>query len=178
MPASGVAGHSSYYAFRANSTYDPDYTGTGHQPNFRDECAATYIYYTVLAAKITVTYPNQDSDSQLMGVFVDDYYLTEDTASEICENHVYNKTCTPSKAQGGIVFTAYFNAPRWEKTTLSAYLADDVNKVAVDSNHSKARYFVIWRAPVAPSVTLAAQYVFVEIQYTVLWRDVQVTGRS
>ena len=37
------------YTWRTNSIYDPDYTGTGHQPLMRDLWASQYDYYTVLA---------------------------------------------------------------------------------------------------------------------------------
>ena len=35
--------------FNMNSIYDPDYTGTGHQPFFRDMWASQYDYYAVLS---------------------------------------------------------------------------------------------------------------------------------
>lgn len=42
------------YAFRANSLFDPDQTGTGHQPYRFDQLAAIYQRYRVLKSKITV----------------------------------------------------------------------------------------------------------------------------
>lgn len=42
------------HQFRANSIYDPDYTGVGHQPYGRDQWVAFYNHYTVLGSKITV----------------------------------------------------------------------------------------------------------------------------
>jgi len=45
-----------YYVFRANSLYDPNYTGTGHQPLGFDQWAAFYNHYLVLGSKIKVTF--------------------------------------------------------------------------------------------------------------------------
>lgn len=43
------------YIFRANSIFDPDYSGTGHQPYGHDQYQAIYKYYRVKKAIITVT---------------------------------------------------------------------------------------------------------------------------
>lgn len=42
------------YVFRANSVYDPNYTGVGHQPLGRDQLAALYDHYRVKKATIRV----------------------------------------------------------------------------------------------------------------------------
>lgn len=52
--AGGGVGAPGYYVFSANGMYDPNITGTGHQPMFRDTFAAMYNHYTVLGSKIKV----------------------------------------------------------------------------------------------------------------------------
>jgi len=42
--------------FNINSTFDPDRTGVGHQPNGRDNMAAIYNKYRVHGCKITVQF--------------------------------------------------------------------------------------------------------------------------
>lgn len=42
------------YKFRANGMYDPDSTGTGHQPYGFDTLASLYDHFTVVGSKITV----------------------------------------------------------------------------------------------------------------------------
>ncbi len=44
------------YDFRANSIYDPDYSGVGHQPLGRDQFANIYNYYVVLRSRCKFTY--------------------------------------------------------------------------------------------------------------------------
>lgn len=56
------------YQFRANSVYDPDYTGIGHQPMYFDNFASLYTKYRVLSSKITVTV----CDIRPGGVIADD----------------------------------------------------------------------------------------------------------
>lgn len=49
-----VAGGIAVQAFRANSLYDPDQTGVGHQPSNYDRLTDIYDRYTVLGSKCTV----------------------------------------------------------------------------------------------------------------------------
>lgn len=51
-----AAGAIAVQNFRANSLYDPDSTGVGHQPSNYDRLTAIYDRYTVVGAKIKV-YP-------------------------------------------------------------------------------------------------------------------------
>lgn len=44
------------YRFSCNSLYDPNSTGTGHQPYYFDEMANLYNQYQVLGSKITVSF--------------------------------------------------------------------------------------------------------------------------
>lgn len=54
-PGSGGAG-TGVYLFQANNIYDPDYSGTGHQPLYRDTWAGIYASYLVLGAKIRLIF--------------------------------------------------------------------------------------------------------------------------
>lgn len=58
--------------FRLNSIFDPDLTGTGHQPKGRDTWANVYQYYRVLSTEVTITWQNlQDApftgETQIVG---------------------------------------------------------------------------------------------------------------
>lgn len=48
-----VSGYN-YYLFSANGLYDPNISGTGHQPYYFDQLANMYNHYTVMSSKITV----------------------------------------------------------------------------------------------------------------------------
>lgn len=49
------------YAFRGNSMFDPDQTGTGLQPQGYDQLSTFYSRFTVLASKIMVTIANSST---------------------------------------------------------------------------------------------------------------------
>eukprot|EP01083_Nonionella_stella_P137797 419284_1 len=50
-----VAGTVGFHTFRANSIYDPDYTGVGHQPLNHDILADKYGSYVVTKSQVTAT---------------------------------------------------------------------------------------------------------------------------
>lgn len=49
--------------FRTDSIFDPDYTGTGHQPLFRDMWASQYDYYSVLSFDYEIRMFNAQYDN-------------------------------------------------------------------------------------------------------------------
>lgn len=51
------------YIMRGNSLYDPDFTGTGHQPLYFDQYMALYSKYRVLGSRIKVTFINNQGSS-------------------------------------------------------------------------------------------------------------------
>lgn len=57
----GGAGQAYNYQFRLNSIFDPDLTGTGHQPLGHDEFAMLYNRYRVYGVSYTITLSNQEA---------------------------------------------------------------------------------------------------------------------
>ena len=53
---------SAFQAFRVDSIFDPDATGTGHQPILRDLWASQYDFYTVLACDYKIRLYNANAD--------------------------------------------------------------------------------------------------------------------
>lgn len=56
---------------RMNGIFDPDLTGGGHQPMWRDNFAAIYQNYRVISSRIKVTFlPNPTVDNGTIGPYV------------------------------------------------------------------------------------------------------------
>lgn len=56
------------YTFSANGMYDPNITGTGHQPFCFDQMAALYDHYVVIGSKITVKFAQYSTANNIMYV--------------------------------------------------------------------------------------------------------------
>jgi len=55
------------YVFRLNSLYDPDLTGTGHQPYQYDQLTAIYSRYLVKSAFVDLTFSDPTADGLWVG---------------------------------------------------------------------------------------------------------------
>lgn len=62
---SGAFGTEVIYSL--NNMYDPNYSGTGHQPYGRDTLAAIYAQYMVSAVKVKITFTNPSADGVVVG---------------------------------------------------------------------------------------------------------------
>lgn len=71
LPALGV---SSEQIFRLNSLVDPDLTGGGHQPMYRDQIAALYNAYQVRKARVQIVFTDPSQDGAF--VFVNSGFST------------------------------------------------------------------------------------------------------
>jgi hypothetical protein len=76
MSVTGASGIVTNYFFTANGLFDPDITGTGHQPMGFDQLMLMYNQYTVIKSKISVTTYSGTSSAVRAGV-----YLSPDTTS-------------------------------------------------------------------------------------------------
>lgn len=61
-----------YHLFSCNGLYDPDYTGTGHQPYLFDQLINMYDHYTVLKSTMRVQALTTSDKPAVMSLFLDD----------------------------------------------------------------------------------------------------------
>jgi len=173
FPGGVGAGTPALYQFRANSMYDPDYTGSGHQPMFRDEMAAQYNYYTVISSYIKVTFPAEGYDKRTISMWVDDDISTPSNINQMCEQHRFYPEIKLQQRQSPLVLRAKYNGPRWNKTTLSGFMATSDNKTAVGFNPSTVavKYYTIQCWPSYASDTLPLSSCTVEMFFITAWRE-------
>jgi hypothetical protein len=152
-----------------NSTFDPDNTGTGHQPMYRDQYAAIYDQYAVIRTKAVVKFINTDTDTIIVcGMVIDDDNSTSASVTTLCEQSQGQYTILPPLA--GSLSSHTFNW-LWDcKKHLGIDpFTSQTYKTAVGSNPSEVTSLLIWASNFDAS-TLAVT-IEVTLEQEVLWTE-------
>jgi len=103
LGSSSVAGVPTNYFFCANGMFDPNTTGTGHQPMGFDQMMLMYNQYTVLSSKISVTIYNTTSSVAVrVGV-----YLTPDATAGTDPSRIVENGLLTTKVLSAINVAGY-----------------------------------------------------------------------
>lgn len=164
------------YIFSANGMYDPDVTGTGHQPTGFDQWLGTssttgfYNHYHVYKSEIKVTASSQAADNTGQAVVL--LGLSDDTTvgidfNTLLENPTYKALHIGSVGSGRDTASMshvadmprYFGIPRD-----SIYAKDDLRGI-YSSNPAEGVFFILAVGSNNPTVNPAAVALVVEIVY-------------
>jgi len=108
IPLTGTSGALDTHYFRANSVYDPDVTGTGHQPVGFDQAMLLFEQFVVFKATITVTFKSNAAGTGVRcGVFLNPDAVNP-TIPVIMENG-YMKSCVVSGTESANSGASYHN---------------------------------------------------------------------
>lgn len=130
----GTSGAQAFYQFRPNNVFDPNYTGTGHQPMYRDQIATLYKYYRPYACKYRIII-STDTTSGASGIS-GTVRPTYDTATpgdydEECEQPYSRRyqinPYKPAVIRGYIDYADLLGVPK------SRYMMDDIFASSVGS---------------------------------------------
>lgn len=174
-----AAGLTADYVFRANSVFDPDYTGTGHQPMGRDQWSEVYNRYTVLGSKITLyatPIATTNSVPTYFGITLSGETSPLGSYSSI-NSILESKLSSGTRLAGSTVSGAIPRSLKLTKTFSAKkfFGVKDVQDGAalsaeVGANPSKDAYFSVWAASVDGSNPGAMSF-RVQIDYIVLYRE-------
>ncbi len=159
-----AAGVANGYIFAANGLYDPNISGTGHQPMGFDQMIAYYNHYVVVNARIRVIVQSQVTSGIMTGLLVSgDNTLTTDATNLVENGEISCYWLAGKNAQGAAVeMNRKLNIFRFEG--VDDGLDDPTLRGTATSNPTELAFFhiMIWdpTASVVPSA-----YATVIIEY-------------
>jgi hypothetical protein len=153
-----------------NSLFDPDSTGGGHQPLYRDTFAGLYNHYAVISARATVTFvSNTASVPMLCGAVFDDDTTTSTTYYVLIEQskgvHAMIAGSTGSLSRE----TLHVEWSAKEFLGIDPF-ASEQYKTPVGSNPTELTSLLLWSAP-ADGSTTSSTTMLISIEFDVHWSE-------
>lgn len=169
-----------YHNFSANGCFDPNVSGTGHQPLGFDQYMVFYDHYTVIGSKITIKGQAEDTTSEmLVGIFLnDDTAFLPTTGQHACELPGSRYTLVSEKDNGENTSWSLTRRYSTRKQDSSrAPLSNPDLKGSAASNPAEQTYFTVWAAPVG-AADLAGVNVWVHIEYLIIFHEPKDLAQS
>jgi len=168
----------SHYLFRANGMYDPDYTGTGHQPMYFDQMSALYNHYTVIGSKIKYTVVPAGTTVQVpykVITWINDDAATVGNIDALAEN----KFAKQRICGGGINPTKVVVTNTWsaKKFFGGSIMANDQLQGSNGADPTEVSYFQLTIRSI-DGVSTVNVHVIVEIEYVAVWKELKELSTS
>lgn len=171
------SGGNSFYVMSCNGLYDPNITGTGHQPLYFDQLTTLYNHYVVIGAKCTFKFTHQAAYNVVIKVTA----LVEDAASLTSGNFDAIAEQTQGKA---VTLLPANNAVTHRKTlTYSSRkffgknpLSNSNLRGSSSANPSEQAYFTL--VATGDGITSTALTCTAEITYTAIWFELKDVAQS
>lgn len=164
-------GSTSFQVFSANGIFDPDISGVGHQPMWRDNYANIYNSYTVIGSKVTFTVVQLSSTfvaaPWIITVNGDDNSTISTTAATRMEsNNAASVLLDPRGGLGSVTLTSTFEP----LMAFGVATKDDgASLTTVGTNPAEQWYYGFAGATLDSSTSTV--YWKVEIEYTVKFAE-------
>lgn len=168
-----TAGGIAYNVFRTNSLYDPNSTGTGHQPMGFDQLMALYNHYEVYGSKITARFI-PSGNQYYCGVYLDDDGSATTNITELLEQRGSRSRILSNSASRPTVVTQRYSQT---KTFGKTVRGDDTQKGNSAASPSEMSYFMVYAASVG-STDPGAVTVLVRIEFFAKFSELKTLTQS
>lgn len=164
----------SSYIFQANSIWDPNTSGTGHQPYGRDEFTQLYNYYRVLKSRISATFiptVSGSSGTAVCGIAIHPDTTTVTSFDTIRETKgAHYKVCAGDTNK--VTVTNGYNAKKMFAGSMGSLNA------LMSSNPGEGAYFHVFVTNANSSGDLSAIDIVITIEYTVYLWELKILPQS
>jgi len=178
IPFSGGAGGAMQsYLVSCNGIYDPNITGTGHQPLYFDQLTALYDHYTVIGSRIKYNIINTSNTPCSTVTFInDDATVTPSLVANVAEQ----STASPMKwLQGAGVDSGLRLSNKWsaKKYFKGSVLANTELQGTATANPTEQSYFAIvfQASDLSTAFSLVME---VSVEYICVWKELKDVAAS
>lgn len=170
---SGTGGTPASYVFSANGVYDPNITGTGHQPLGFDQMMLMYNHATVVSSKMTCKFINTDA-SYPTNVYIhlqDSSSISSDTQNIRENGRAIWGMCAAAGTTGfQKVLSMPFSTAKFFGRKGGDITNDDMFRSSSSSNPTEQAYYHLTVEPPF-GIDLSATRIEVMITYKVIWTE-------
>lgn len=163
------------YIWSANGMFDPNITGTGHQPYYFDQYMGIYDHYCVTKSKFVVTFAAKPSEPvvQVCCFVDDDASVVPSFPDRVQENSSgIMKTVTPGGSASPFI-TRYWSAAKYFSKDP---ITDNSLQGTSSANPTEQSYFCV--STYAPDLTASSTVVSVLIEYTATLKELKDINQS
>lgn len=171
-PATGTVGK---YLFSCNGMYDPNRTGTGHQPMYFDQLAALYNHYTVTSSRIRVEFTFENSainSANIFGVYLeDDSTVTPTSIQDFAEQST--AICATRSASLNVNLPVIKHSWNAKKAFGGEPLSDPNLQGTSGADPTEQQYYAVFSSDINVAVANTAIWYTVYIEYTATWQELK-----
>lgn len=178
LAITGTTGAIGNYFFRANDAFDPNQTGTGHQPMGFDQMMLLFEQFYVLRANIKVRFNNTGNNTAVVGVA-----LTPDTTSIVPESSqeqglLKSRICMKSgETADHQVITLTCDTPSYFGVKRQPYIASSLYQGTAGNVPTEVCYFKLFAYSLDAASTVTISF-DVTISYDVFFQEPRQLGES
>lgn len=164
------------YQFSANSLFDPNRTGAGHQPAYFDQLMAVYDHYTVIRSrfKITPAINSTTTTPSVATVYVDDDTSAVSSLDQACEQKSCSKVSTwlPASANPPTIYYSWDAAKTFGPNPQAQ---DSLQGTATTSPSEESFFTFVYQDLGAATFNFTA---LVQIEYDVVFDELKTISQS
>jgi len=164
------------YLFSCNNIYDPDVSGTGHQPLYYDTFETIYDHYAVVSSTITVTFVNNQAWPAVTGVVLDDDGTTSTNVDTLCEQNNGSHKFLPSLTGSLSAHTFTYHFDCWKVLGIDPYTSE-AYKATFGAAPSEITNYLCWSIPY-DGVSTGSVPIDVTIDYIVVCSELKTPTSS
>lgn len=164
------------HVFSANGLYDPDITGVGHQPRGFDQLMTMYDHYTVVGAKITVSFlptlASSVNQNAVVGIALKDSPSFPTDANEYLEGrNVAFRYISNTSGSVSAPVRVTKNCSVSKFLGIKGLMSSSIARGTVSTNPTEQVYFHIFCDNVDNSSELNVMNASVYIEYMVVFTE-------